>query len=84
MHEFTITDVTLLAVIVSYLTLCTGLISWGYQKQEEHPYFAYFLYGLSIVAIFIFMPLTLWFLAEIGWIHFPPPSNLTEVTNLTL
>jgi len=82
MHE--ITDLSLLVVIVLYLTLATFLIGMGYQYQDKNKYLAYFIYGLAIVTIFIFMPLTIWYLADIGWITLPPPSNLTEATNVTL
>ena len=83
MHKLTITDLSMLVVLVSYLTLATALFSWGMQKQEENKYFAYFLYGLAVVSLVIFMPLTIWYLADIGWIHLGPVSNITTVTNLS-
>jgi len=74
----------LLVLVVGYLTLGTFLFGVGISFQDTHQYLAYLFFGLGIASVFIFLPLTVWYFCEIGWITLPPPSNLTEIRNLTL
>jgi len=74
----------LLVLVVLYLMLGTFLFSLGIGFQDTHQYLAYFLFGLGIASVFIFLPLTVWYFCEIGWITLPPSSNLTEIRNLTI
>ena len=76
-------DFTILVVIVLYIILASFLIGLGYNCQDNHQYRAYFFYGLAIVSIFIFIPLTIWILYKIGWITFGPMTNLTGIRNIT-
>ena len=80
----TISMLVIVGLLGLYMMIGAYVWSTARELYDKHKYTSISLHGLALALVFVFLPLTIYALTNIGWIKMPPPSNLTEVRNLTI
>jgi len=80
----TISMLIMTGIICLYLLLAGYTWFTARELYDSHKYISISLHCLAVILLFVLLPLTIYALTSIGWISMPPPSNLTEIRNLTI